>query len=1046
MNKDQAHLPRKASRLLNIILVAFLLIALRIWFLASFQHEEKLQASRHPGKRSLIEPARRATLRDRNNLPLALNKLKYQAALTYSEINSIPALAWELNSEGVKVKVSKRKAYIKELSELLAQELKLDKDRLEDEIHAKAALFHNIPFIVKEGISEEEYARLSFLSKDYPGLTPLKVYERVYPQGKLAADVVGYLGAISKREYETIINEREQLKLYLEGLDLGADLPLPEGFQTLEQLKRRLKELEELAYTAADSVGKAGVEAQFEQELRGYQGKKIFLTDARGKILREYPGGREPVAGQRYLLSLSSELQEFAEKMLALSEETRDTRVKTGTNPTRAAEKSPWIKGGAIVAMDPHTGEVLAMASYPRFDPNDFIQKKGDNIHSWLEDEKSLELLWDGLKPLSRERYDALKDTLWDEERTLSWPLFLDLILSHDSDLKLELKRLAPNLEQAIVALKQTEIKDPRLKDLLQLAVDERLFSSLLIPKLSKWTLEEHREHEQAAAILYKPLYEITKTVFHDHDFAHFRAENEKTFIKDKRLQEMAEKKYPRPYLDYLDEEENLQFGSLWEGNRALFLLTLLTGEGPASPFKEELLVWRKEIEAGAHQELPWIKSYHKLKKALSKLPSSLHWDYLATLRTWKDLERPLSHPWKISKRGASQLTQRHLASSFYPLYGYGYGRSHAYRQASVQGSIFKLVTAYAALNQKWEKKESLNLPKLEDAYFKIGNQVYIGRTEEGKPIPQLYKGGRIPRSVSSRLGKIDLLEAIETSSNPYFALLASDVLDSPKRLIEAAERFSYGRKTGIDLPGEISGNLPKDLETNPTGLFATAIGQHTLVVTPLQTAVMLSALANEGKVLKPKISVLKAGRKQSKYYEEIPHLAKFPLQEELYYAGLDFPLLNLPLKQEEGLITPIRTEVMDEIFLPQKIRKILLEGMRRVVKRQSKSSLFSLSRIYRDHPGLIADFVDMKNHIIGKTSTSEARERLDLDKPDETSLYTHVWFGGIGFEEKVAPMKFEKPDLVVVVYLKYGGYGNEAAPLAAEIFKKWREIKSKNY
>ena len=204
----------------------------------------------------------------------------------------------------------------------------------------------------------------------------------------------------------------------------------------------------------------------------------------------------------------------------------------------------------------------------------------------------------------------------------------------------------------------------------------------------------------------------------------------------------------------------------------------------------------------------------------------------------------------------------------------------------------------------------------------------------------------------------------------------------------------------------------------------------------------MLSAIANKGRAVKPQIVTMMAGKKRGKLYEEIPYLKNYPYAPSLYLTGIDFPLISLPKCQEESLITKIQPEILNHVFLPEKINKILLEGMRRVVKRQTKSSLFALSRIYKDYPGFISDFVDMKNHMVGKTSTSEAIERLDLDKPDEHPLYTHVWFGGISFEEEVKSMKFEKPDLIIVVYLRYGGYGNEAAPLAAQVARKWREIK----
>ena len=194
-------------------------------------------------------------------------------------------------------------------------------------------------------------------------------------------------------------------------------------------------------------------------------------------------------------------------------------------------------------------------------------------------------------------------------------------------------------------------------------------------------------------------------------------------------------------------------------------------------------------------------------------------------------MTRPLKFAWRLPKKEGAPLLGKNLAKAFRPIYGWGFGRSHGFRQAAIQGSIFKLVTAYTALIQKWKKKESLNLLEIDDHYYRVGKNAYVGTTKDLKPIPQLYKGGRIPRSVSSHLGKIDLLGAIELSSNPYFALVASDVIEKPSDLIEAAKQFSYGKKTGIDLPGELAGKLPTDLDTNKTGLL------------PLQSASTLSWL-----------------------------------------------------------------------------------------------------------------------------------------------------------------------------------------------------------
>jgi cell division protein FtsI/penicillin-binding protein 2 len=1027
-------IPDKANKILYAILLIFAAFLLRIWLLQFHEYEEKKIEARKPGKKTEILHANRATIRDRYNEPFSLNKLNYELSIVYSEMKEIPSTIWIKDEKGNKVKKQLRKEYIKNLSHLLHRHLGLDPERLQDEIHAKASLFNSLPYSIKSHISEEQYLKLNLLSFFWPGLHVERKATRVYPQGKLASHVIGAMGIISKEEYEGRLLEREELKLFLEALDLGADLPLPEPHTSLSDVKRRIRELDELAYTSKETVGKWGIEGQFEEVLRGKRGKITAQYDNKGHLVLNYPGSRVAKSGERLLLSLSKELQDEAERLLVLSEETRETKVKIDEKGTIKAEKTPFIKGGAIVAMDPNTGEILAFASYPGFDPNIFSESSDKRsqqleIKRVLEDTNSIDAIWNGIIPLKRERYNHKADEVYEENLPLTWSLFLDLILNPSGPVKKEILEIT-NLEQAFKTLNKAGL-NPYVSDLILLNVDPEKFTLSLKKKVSKISLEDYRLHEQAYIQIEEAVKEKARLVFRDVNFKKWREDNEKSFIATKRQIEKDLKKYPKPYLDYLDEEEKLQFDHFWQERRASLILSFLKEIKEQDEFSETLKLFREEILKGAHTDHYVRVPFLNLNKVIEKLSWEESEDYIRTFRTLAERTTTVKAPWRL--KGKKDHTLKDLAQSFYPVYGYGYLRSHAFRQSTLQGSIFKLVTAYTALKQ--DPHASF---EIRDQIFKSGSNLYVGYDRNGKAIPQLYKGGRIPRSSQNHLGQLDLVTAIEKSSNPYFALLAMDFIKHPNDLIESAKQFSFGEKTGIELPGEISGKLPKDLETNPTGLYATAIGQHTLVVTPLQTTVFLSSIANKGRLLKPQILKCRAG-KSSTELDEIPELARYPLDSALNLAGIDFPLFT-PLIDLDS-INPVvftKPELKRSVYMPDPIRRILLEGMKRVVNKTISDSLFQLSKIYNAHPELIASFIDVRPTLVGKTSTSESLERLNLDEPNERPLYTHVWFGGLSFEDEY----LRKPELVVVVYLRYGGYGKEAAPIAAQLIKKYREIK----
>jgi cell division protein FtsI/penicillin-binding protein 2 len=1137
------NIPGKVNRILNLILIAFVLIVFRIWHLAVVQYDDRLDESRKPQLRVIVEPAKRATIRDRFNIPLAINKVQYNAAILYSQIAQIPSVVWE-NLDGKKVKRYKRKEYIANLAALIGNELNSDPKRLEDLIYSKASFHYHIPFVVKEDISESQYYRLRMLEKDWLGIHVQSVPKRHYPKGKVGSDVIGYMGAINRKEYDSVIQEIKTLENFLQEREMGEDPIFPQSMENIEQVRRRIQILEDHAYTIKDLVGKTGIEGRCEKELRGFHGRKSYFSDARGNFLRELPGAKEPLSGKRIVLTLSAELQEYAEKLLATNEKVRIGKVSGVNAVTQAilALKQPWIKGGGIIAMDPHTGEILAMASFPRIDPNDFIisgdletnRKKQSNIQKWFESEIYLSEIWDQKRPLERELFDSTSDRFYEENLMMNWDKFLSFILPRESKVIEGLSRIATlknalllqkNLDELLTLSGQNDVyalinslykgeshiaygkklstiekekieiklmenghQTATLKkgmdrflssisqnfekvlivDLCRLCVDETLFKEeLMIKKVESQTMSHYREATSAFANISQVVMRMSKELFHDLDFQLWRQENEKEFLKKKRAEEKINHHYAKPYLDYFDNQENKMFEEFWSLNRWDLIVAFLKNESVFAkkpnlqPYFEHFLSWHTELSKGAHQAVPWRWAFDFLKKSLSILDYELSKQYMQTMRTFTDLNRLLLGRYRAIRKNNNNLQlEKHLAMAFYPTQGYGYGRSQAYRQATTQGSIFKLITAYEALIQQYDQIKShgntpskLNPLEMVDCVFTQGNEIFVGYNKNGKPIPQHYKGGRMPKSSNRAIGNVDILKALEFSSNPYFAILTSEILNSPEDLAKAAKLFSYGSKTGIDLPGEISGKVPEDLANNPTLQYATAIGQGSLVVTPLQTAVMLSAIANGGKILKPQIISMKAGQEPfSKNH--IPKRAKFPYQASLNLIGLNFPLfLAVELSQQKKQIKKEPTIVHSKVSMPAIVRNVLLEGMKRVSSGVIKTHLINLSKLYKNHPEAISDFIELKDRLIGKTSTSEVMENIDMDLLYGTNKYTHVWFGGISFAPGGQKTNAETflysnalgyPELVIVVYLKYGAFGKEAAPIAAQMVKKWEEIKQK--
>lgn len=115
-------------------------------------------------------------------------------------------------------------------------------------------------------------------------------------------------------------------------------------------------------YQAGDYIGKLGVERSYEKQLRGVKGVQIMLRDAHGRIQGSYQDGKldtRPVAGKDLTLSIDLDLQALGERLLE-------------------------GKIGAIVALEPSTGEVLAMVSSPSYDPRLMVGRQRSKTHRLL--------------------------------------------------------------------------------------------------------------------------------------------------------------------------------------------------------------------------------------------------------------------------------------------------------------------------------------------------------------------------------------------------------------------------------------------------------------------------------------------------------------------------------------------------------------------------------------------------------------------------------------------------------------------------------------
>jgi penicillin-binding protein 2 len=176
--------------------------------------------------------------------------------------------------------------------------------------------------LLRSRLSDTEIARFVGQRYRFPGVEVQARLFRHYPLGDTASHVVGYIGRISPREKEAL-----------------ADWP----------------EEQQANYRGTQYIGKLGVEQSYEAQLHGTTGFERVETSAGGRAVRTL-ATTPPTPGDTVVLTIDAKLQKLVEDMFG-------------------------ERRGALVAMDPRNGEILAFVSKPTFDPNLFVE--GIDVENW---------------------------------------------------------------------------------------------------------------------------------------------------------------------------------------------------------------------------------------------------------------------------------------------------------------------------------------------------------------------------------------------------------------------------------------------------------------------------------------------------------------------------------------------------------------------------------------------------------------------------------------------------------------------------------------
>jgi penicillin-binding protein 2 len=312
------------------MLCGFGLLVYRLWSLQIDRREEFAKMIPGAKKERARIPGPRGEIKDRRGVVLASNKASFEVRINLSEVvteykraakllkTAIPEMPFEVVEKGIRRQKSEIDIY-KIFEDTIAarmREMGVHKDYSVDSLRVHFRSFGGaVPWVYRDDLTFAELSRIAEHNLGLPGVTVAERASRVYPLKSIACHILGYVR-------------------------------LPDDQRVSAEDRKGWD------YYVPDDFGGAGVEKSFDNYLRGKPGVRVMQRDQRGRIVGEVDEEyQEPRKGNDVHLTLDIRMQIIADKAL----------------------REAKIGRGAVVVIDPASGEVLAMVSVPSFDPNQFI-------------------------------------------------------------------------------------------------------------------------------------------------------------------------------------------------------------------------------------------------------------------------------------------------------------------------------------------------------------------------------------------------------------------------------------------------------------------------------------------------------------------------------------------------------------------------------------------------------------------------------------------------------------------------------------------------